>query len=90
MSILYLVPVIFIFALVVPTSWVMVRGWWHWHGRRRVNCPHWAGSTMVELGACRAAWEEAWGNSAKRVVHCSNWPELRDCDQECVKQVAPR
>jgi hypothetical protein len=56
-------------------------------GTRVVTCPETQEAVAVEVDARQAALSAARGHLSLELQDCSRWPERRDCDQDCLKQV---
>ena len=56
-------------------------------GRRTVICPETGKPASVRLDATRAAATSVFGTPDLRLTECDRWPERRDCDRECVRQI---
>jgi hypothetical protein len=87
MPVLYLIPVWFVLALLIPIVWSVsnVRSWAA--GRRVVICPETERATNIELNCRHAIAMHAFGNPGLRIQYCSRWPEHETCGRECLKQV---
>ena len=59
-------------------------------GPRMVTCPETLQRTSIELDAKRGALTSTFGEARLSVARCARWPEHRDCDQHCLKEVGPR
>jgi hypothetical protein len=55
---------------------------------RGVVCPETGRPATVKLDAGHAAATSALGRPKLRLTECSRWPEHRDCDQECLREIA--
>ncbi len=59
--------------------------------KRTVVCPETGDPESIGIDARAGAMGIALGVPRLRVLSCSRWPERRECDQACRKQVrAPR
>jgi hypothetical protein len=56
-------------------------------GPRMVTCPETLRRTPIELDAKRGALTSTFGDPKLHVAKCTRWPEHRDCDQHCLKEV---
>jgi hypothetical protein len=56
-------------------------------GTRLITCPETKAPAAVEVDAKHAAATAFLGQPALRLQDCSRWPERRDCDQACLKQI---
>ena len=59
-----------------------------YRGIRVITCPGTGQPAAVELAAWRDAIRSFLGKPVLRIHECSAWPERRDCDQGCVRQIA--
>jgi hypothetical protein len=87
MSVLFLVPVWFILALLIPTAWSVSRVYSRSRGRRIVICPETDRAANIELDARHAVAMHVVGNPFQKIQACSRWPEHRSCSRECLAQV---
>jgi hypothetical protein len=87
MSVLFLVPVWFILALLIPTAWSVSRVYSRSRGRRIVICPETNRAANIELDARHAVAMHVVGNPFQKVQECSRWPEHQSCSRECLAQV---
>jgi hypothetical protein len=87
MSVLFLVPVWFILALVIPTAWSIGKVHSRTRGRRLVICPETNRAANIELDARYAVAMHVVGNPIQKVQYCSRWPEHQSCGRECLAQV---
>lgn len=55
---------------------------------RTVTCPESNNAASVRFDAGRAAATAVLGATELRMVGCSRWPERRNCEQKCARQVA--
>jgi len=56
-------------------------------GMRVLTCPENRKPAAVELGAWRVALTAILGRPVAQVRDCSRWPERRQCDQACVREI---
>jgi hypothetical protein len=87
MSVLFLVPVWFILALVIPTAWSIGKVYSRSRGRRIVICPETNRAANIELDARYAVAMHLVGNPVCKIQYCSRWPEHQSCSRECLGQV---
>lgn len=66
----------------------LLRAYLRFRGTRVVTCPATGASVAVELNARRAAVTSLLGDTQYRLVDCTRWPEMRNCGQGCVSQIA--
>ncbi len=71
----------------VPLAWVIIRNYRRFRGPRVVLCPETITPEAVEVGAFKAAWSAARGDTQLRLASCSRWPERRKCGQRCLNQI---
>ena len=56
----------------------------HYRRAWRLRCPADNTAAQIEIDATRAAIGEVLGRPTLQVAHCSLWPKLRLCRQECL------
>jgi hypothetical protein len=66
---------------------VAARHYFRFIGSRLVTCPETKRTAAVSLDASKAALQSLLGNPRFRLSQCSRWPERRDCEQECLRQI---
>lgn len=86
----YFVISYFLLALLIPVFWALGNAWRHARVARQLTCPSLGGSANVALDPWFAVRGRTLGTDEFRVLHCSRWPDHRDCTQECLAQIAPR
>jgi hypothetical protein len=59
-----------------------------YRGIRVVTCPGTGQPAAVELAPWHVAMRPVFGKPALRIHECSGWPERRNCDQACVREIA--
>ena len=59
-----------------------------YRGIRVITCPGTGQSAAVELVAWGSAIRSVLWKPVLRIHTCSGWPERRNCDQSCVRQIA--
>jgi hypothetical protein len=74
-------------ALIIPTSWALVPVWRKARASRHVDCPAAAHVAMVDLDPWYAVRMRTLGNRELRVLDCSQWPQRRHCNQNCLGQI---
>ena len=75
--------------LLAALGYPLVRTWLRYRGTRIVRCPLTGSTASIDLDAVYAATSQAsFGYPMLRVKRCSRWPRHRDCDQECLAQIA--
>lgn len=89
MSILYLIPIWFFLALLIPTIWSMSKAYKRTWGRRIVICPETNRWANIQLDARHAIRMHVLGNPARQIQSCSRWPERQRCSRGCLAQVLP-
>jgi hypothetical protein len=87
MSVLYLIPVWFILALLIPTMWSVSKVYGRSRGLRVVVCPETRRVANIELNSRYAVKMHVTGNSGLKIQYCSRWPERETCPQGCLEQV---
>ena len=88
MSVLYLIPVWFILALLIPAIWSVSKVYSRSQGRRIVVCPGNHRVANIELDARHAVAMHIAGNPGRKIQNCSRWPDQQSCARECLAQVA--
>jgi hypothetical protein len=78
------VVVLGLLCVVVPP---MIRAFLKFKGTRVVTCPETHRTVAVEVDATHAALTAVRGDPKLRLQDCTRWPERRDCDQACLKQI---
>jgi hypothetical protein len=58
-----------------------------YRGARFVKCPDNRKIEAVTLDAGKAAFCAAIGNPQLELRECTRWPEMKDCGQECLRQI---
>lgn len=56
-------------------------------GPKVVTCPETLRRTPIELDAKGGALTSTFGEAKLKVTKCARWPDHRDCDQDCLKEV---
>ena len=87
MSVVYLIPVWFILALLIPTIWSVSKVYSRTQGRRIVICPDNHRAANIELDARHAVAMHMVGNQGRKIQDCSRWPARENCGRECLAQV---
>jgi len=60
---------------------------WKYHGLMLVRCPENNKPAAVKVGTFRAALRGSVNHGQLELCSCSRWPEHRDCDQDCVREL---
>jgi len=89
MSVLFLVPVWFVLALLIPLTWSVTKVYSRSRGRRIVICPENGRAANIELDARHAVAMHLVGNPTGKIQICSRWPEWQHCGRKCLSQVQP-
>ncbi|HYB53878.1 MAG TPA: hypothetical protein VEG84_08430 [Thermoanaerobaculia bacterium] len=71
----------------IPLTFLGLRAYRRYRGKRVVVCPETRAPVAVELDAARAAASDLLGDAKLRLQACTRWPERQDCGQECLAQV---
>jgi len=87
MSVLYLIPVWFVLALLIPLTWSVTKVYSQSRGRRVVICPDNQRAANIELDARHAVTMHIVGNPGRKIQDCSRWPGRQNCGRECLAQV---
>ncbi len=87
MSVLYLIPVWFVLALLIPLTWSVSKVYSRSRGRRVVICPDNHRAANIELDARHAVAMHVLGNPGVKIQDCSRWPNRQNCGRECLTQV---
>jgi len=83
------VTLVVIAALVALVALVsLVRGWLKYRGRRVITCPANEKPAGVRVDARSAALAGLGRWSNLRLSSCTRWPEMANCGQECLSQIA--
>lgn len=61
--------------------------YFRYRGARFVKCPENQKREIVTVDAGEAAFSAAIGNPHLYLSECTRWPEMRDCGQDCLKQI---
>ncbi len=84
-------PVFLIFAIAgIALLSVLAMGVWRyrwWSGTRVTTCPATQRPAAVDVDAMHAALTTVVGHRVLRLQQCSNWPQRRNCGQECLAQI---
>lgn len=86
-SVLYLIPVIFVLALLIPIAWTVGGTYLRFRSPRPVTCPEESQPATIRLDARFAAAMTVLGNPRARLRDCSRWPGRAACAQQCLQQV---
>jgi len=86
MSVLYLIPVWFVLALLIPIVWSVSKVYGWAAGRRVVICPETDRVANIELDRHHAVAMHVIGNADQRIQYCSRWPEHDMCARRCLEQ----
>jgi hypothetical protein len=63
------------------------RAFFLFRGLRALRCPENRQPAAVELASWHIILTAFLGNPVPRVRNCSRWPERRNCDQGCIREV---
>ena len=77
----------FLVAIVVVSGGIAVYTYVRYRAARFVKCPENHRIEAVSVDAGEAALTAAIGNPQLRLAECTRWPEMKDCGQECVRQI---
>lgn len=77
----------FVMTLGVVVISVAVRTYTRLRGPRIVSCPATGGQVAVEIDTRKAAMASISGDARLQLRNCSLWPERRDCEQMCCREV---
>lgn len=66
----------------------MFETYFEFRGKRVVVCPETRKYVAVEVNAAHAAATAPSGDVELTLRSCTRWPERKDCDQDCVHQIA--
>jgi len=78
---------VFATALLVIGFWRAERAFRTLRGMRVVTCPETRQRAAVALNGPHAVWTAILGTPDLRVHGCSRWPDRRECDQGCIREV---
>ena len=56
-------------------------------GQRIVSCPETKSPAVVHIDAARAARNAVFGKPQLNLERCSQWPERKNCGQECLAEI---
>jgi hypothetical protein len=87
MTVLSIAAVLIALALALLVPLLMAGAYLKFRGRRIVTCPETGQPAAVEVDARFAAATAVLGEPSLRLKSCSRWPEHKDCDQACLKQI---
>ena len=87
MSVLWLVPVFFILALLVPLVWSLGGAYSRSRGPRTIVCPEINEGVTIQLDLRHALKMHVTGDLGGKVKECARWPQRKDCGQGCLKQI---
>jgi len=76
-------------ALYVLLPWAL-HVYRHYRWRYALRCPETGKLTSVQIDPGRAARSALFGDPALEVTDCARWPEKKDCDQDCMEEVADK
>jgi hypothetical protein len=74
-------------ALFLLVSAIAAFTFFRYRGARFVECPENKKTEVVRVSSGEAALSAAIGNPHLRLAECTRWPEMKDCAQECLKQI---
>lgn len=66
---------------------VITQVYFRFRGKKEITCPETDKPAEVEVDARRAATSAIYGRPKIELTSCSEWPEHKDCDQNCAKQI---
>ncbi len=75
-------------ASLLPLAFVAIRNAFRERGARVITCPENGCHAEVAVDAWRAGLSSAFGEPRRRLSACSRWPEMEDCDQGCLTEIA--
>lgn len=75
-------------ASLLPLAFVAVRNAFRERGPRVITCPENGCRAEVEVDAWKSGLSSAFGEGKRRLSACSRWPEMQDCDQACLTEIA--
>jgi hypothetical protein len=83
---------LFIVLVVIGAAFLIRRlaaaAWaWKYHGLMLVTCPETRKPAAIKVGTIRVALREFVNRGHIELCSCSRWPERRDCDQDCVREI---
>ena len=61
--------------------------YFRYRGARFVKCPENSKIQAVTVDAPKAAFSAAIGHPQLELNVCTRWPEMRDCGQDCLRQI---
>jgi hypothetical protein len=65
----------------------VIRAYVKFRGGRLVTCPETKAPAAVKIGGFRAALTTFFGAPDVRLQSCTRWPERRECDQACLREI---
>jgi hypothetical protein len=77
-----------ILALMMPLCLALVPIWRRARRARHVKCPAFGKPARVALDPWYAVKRNTFGNDELQVREYSEWPACRNCNQECLVQIA--
>lgn len=77
-------------AFLLYRAFASARTYFQFRGKRLVTCPETHRTAAVELDARQGAREAFTQEPRMQLSECSNWPERKDCGQQCLNEIAMR
>jgi hypothetical protein len=74
-------------AVLLAPAIYLVTSYRRYRGLHVVECPETRAPVEVGLDVRRAAVTTVTNRPRLRLVACSRWPERRDCNQACTRQI---
>ena len=75
-------------AFLIQRLHIAIRQYWKLSGKMLVSCPETHKTEAVEIATGHAAAAALVGLRDVELKACSRWPEHKDCDQDCLCQLA--
>jgi hypothetical protein len=84
-------PVFYLLVLYCAVSlfvvgWLVAQSYRSMRDPRTVVCPETKRHAIVLLDAVHSTTMWVLGKPSRRVLACSEWPERRNCQQQCVRR----
>ncbi len=75
-------------ALLLIGGGIVLYNYLRLRGARFVKCPENQKTEAVQVNEVSAALHACVGNPSLELRECTRWPEMKDCGQQCLQQIA--
>lgn len=87
MTVFYTVLGLLLLAAVVMLGRAFVSIYVKYHGNSLITCPGNRRPAGVRVDTAHVLWTSLGGSPDLRLNACTRWPQLKDCGQDCLRQI---